>query len=46
MYDDNNIFAKIIRGEIPSDKVYEDENILFINDINPASKMNELKLSK
>ena len=46
MYDDNNIFAKIIRGEIPSDKVYEDENILFINDINPASKIHVLAIPK
>ena len=27
-YDDNNIFAKIIRGEIPCEKIYEDEYIL------------------
>jgi len=29
MYDENNIFAKIIRGEIPCDKVYEDDDVLF-----------------
>ena len=28
MYDDNNIFAKIIRGEIPCEKVYEDDDVL------------------
>ena len=33
MYDTNNIFAKIIRGEIPSSKVYEDGYIIAINDI-------------
>ena len=34
-YDDNNIFAKIIRGEIPCKKIYEDEFVLSFNDINP-----------
>ena len=29
MYDKNNIFAKILRKEIPCDKIYEDENFLF-----------------
>ena len=29
-YDDNNIFAKIIRGEIPCKKIYEDEEVCFI----------------
>jgi len=33
MYDENNIFAKILRKEIPCDKVYEDEFSLFFNDI-------------
>ena len=31
-YDDDNIFAKIIRGELPCVKVYEDENILSFMD--------------
>jgi diadenosine tetraphosphate (Ap4A) HIT family hydrolase len=31
-YDDQNIFAKIIRGEIPCDKVYEDEHVLILVD--------------
>ena len=34
-YDDNNIFAKILRGEIPCKKIYEDEFILSFHDINP-----------
>ena len=34
MYDENNIFAKILRKEIPCDKVYEYEFSLFFNDIN------------
>ena len=46
MYDKNNIFAKIIRGEIPCDKVYEDENVLFINDINPMAKFHVLGIPK
>ena len=32
-YDDNNIFAKILRGEIPSNKVYEDEWAFAFEDI-------------
>ena len=46
MYDENNIFAKIIRGEIPCDKVYEDENCLFFYDINPAAKIHVLAIPK
>ena len=34
-YDDENIFAKILRGEIPCDKVYEDDHALAFNDISP-----------
>ena len=34
-YDDNNIFAKILRGEIPCNKVYEDKFVLSFYDINP-----------
>ena len=36
-YDPDNIFAKIIRGEIPSTKLYEDENTLAIMDAFPQS---------
>jgi len=46
MYDENNIFAKIIRGEIPCDKVYEDEEVLFFNDINPIAKFHVLGIPK
>ncbi len=46
MYDENNIFAKIIRGEIPSDKIYEDEQVLFFNDINPISSIHVLGIPK
>ncbi len=37
-YDENNIFAKILRGEIPCKKIYEDEYILSFHDINPQKK--------
>ena len=37
-YDKNNIFAKIIRGEIPCKKIYENEFILSFYDINPQKK--------
>ena len=46
MYDDNNIFAKIIRGEIPCKKIYEDENSVFFNDINPKAKIHVLAVPK
>ena len=46
MYDENNIFAKIIRGEIPCDKVYEDDNVLFFKDINPIAKVHVLGIPK
>ena len=46
MYDENNIFAKIIRGEIPCEKVYEDDSCLFFNDIRPAAKIHVLGIPK
>ena len=45
-YDDNNIFAKIIRGEIPCEKIYEDEYILSFYDINPQKKIHVLVIPK
>ena len=45
-YDDNNIFAKILRGEIPSDKIYEDEYVLSFYDINPQKKIHALVIPK
>ncbi len=38
IYDKNNIFAKIIRCEIPSDKIYEDDKILIIKDKYPDTR--------
>ena len=46
MYDENNIFAKILRKEIPCDKVHEDEFSLFFNDINPQAKIHILGIPK
>ena len=46
MYDENNIFAKIIRGEIPCEKVYEDDEVLFFRDINPIAKVHVLGIPK
>ena len=45
-YDNNNIFAKILRSEIPCDKVYEDEEVLFFKDINPIAKIHVLGIPK
>jgi diadenosine tetraphosphate (Ap4A) HIT family hydrolase len=45
-YDMNNIFAKILRGEIPSDKVYEDEHVLAFKDIQPKAKVHVLVIPK
>jgi len=46
LYDDNNIFAKILRGEIPSRKVYEDEFALAFHDINPQAPHHVLVIPK
>ena len=45
-YDDDNIFARILRGEIPSKKVYEDEHVLAFNDINPLAPTHILVIPK
>ena len=46
MYAENNIFAKIIRSEIPCDKVYEDEDVIFFKDINPVASVHVLAVPK
>lgn len=46
MYDTQNIFAKIIRGEIPCQKIYEDDFILSFYDIRPKSKVHALVIPK
>jgi len=45
-YDEGNIFARILRGEIPSNKVYEDEHVLAFYDINPLSPTHILVIPK
>ncbi len=45
-YDRDNIFAKILRGEIPCDKVHEDENVLAFKDINPRKRIHVLVIPK
>ena len=46
MYDNENIFAKIIKGQIPCKKIYEDKDVLFFEDINPVSKVHVLGIPK
>ena len=45
-YDDNNIFARILRGEIPSQKVYEDAWSLAFHDIAPQAPIHVLVIPK
>lgn len=45
-YDETNIFAKILRGEIPCNKVYEDEHALAFHDINPQAPIHVLVIPK
>ena len=45
-YDDNNIFARLLRGEIPSKTVYEDEFALAFHDINPLAPTHLLIIPK
>jgi len=45
-YDKNNIFAKILRREIPCKKIYEDEYVLAFHDINPQKKIHALVIPK
>jgi histidine triad (HIT) family protein len=45
-YDENNIFARILRGELPCGKVYEDEHVLAFHDIHPLSPTHILVIPK
>ncbi|WOF43669.1 histidine triad nucleotide-binding protein [Sphingopyxis indica] len=45
-YDDSNIFARILRGELPCRKVYEDEHVLAFHDINPQAPVHILVIPK
>lgn len=45
-YDPQNVFARILRGEIPCTKVYENEHVLALNDIRPAAPVHVLVIPK
>ena len=45
-YDDQNIFARILRGEIPCNKVFEDEHALAFHDIAPLAAVHVLVIPK
>jgi diadenosine tetraphosphate (Ap4A) HIT family hydrolase len=45
-YDPNNIFARILRGEIPCKKIHEDDHSLAFHDINPQAKIHALVIPK
>jgi len=45
-YDDNNIFARLLRGEVPSSKVYEDEHAIAFHDVNPLAPTHLLVIPK
>ena len=45
-YDKNNIFAKILKGEIPCKKVYENDHVLAFHDVNPQKKIHVLVIPK
>ena len=45
-YDPNNVFAKVLRGELPAHKIYEDEDTLAFLDIMPRSEGHALVLTK
>ena len=46
IYDPNNVFAKILRGELPCSKVYENEHALAFNDISPQAPVHVLVIPK
>ena len=45
-YDDSNIFARVLRGELPCTKVYEDDHALAFHDINPLAPVHILVIPK
>lgn len=45
-YDDDNVFARILRGELPCDKVLETEHALAFNDVNPQRPVHVLVIPK
>lgn len=45
-YDESNVFARILRGELPCDKVFEDEHVLAFRDIEPQTRVHILVIPK
>ena len=45
-YDRDNVFARILRGELPCSRVYEDEHVLAFNDIRPMAPVHILVIPK
>ena len=45
-YDANNVFARILRGELPCKKVFEDDHVLAFHDINPQAPIHVLVIPK
>ena len=45
-YDPNNVFARILRGELPANKVFEDEHVLAFHDISPLAPVHVLVIPK
>jgi diadenosine tetraphosphate (Ap4A) HIT family hydrolase len=45
-YDENNVFARILRGELPCNKVFEDDHVLAFHDINPLAPVHILVIPK
>jgi len=43
---ENCVFCRIVRGEIPSEKIYEDDQVIVFNDINPAAPVHLLLVPK
>ena len=46
IYDDNNIFAKILKGDIPNSTIYEDDFVLAFHDISPQAKVHAIVIPK
>ncbi|MDR1207381.1 MAG: HIT domain-containing protein [Rickettsiales bacterium] len=46
MYDPNNVFAKVLRGELPCKKIYENEFAMSFHDINPAARVHALVIPR
>jgi diadenosine tetraphosphate (Ap4A) HIT family hydrolase len=45
-YDNNNVFAKILRSELPAQKLYEDDNLLMFENIAPIADVHKLIIPK